>query len=333
MYLDFDTGNPKALTRKTTFLLGENGTGKTAFLQAVALVTGGIEALEYMAGSADDFIQSGKDFAEISATIVTAQGEERSLNLRIERGQSRKKFLEAAQIGLAPLDAAHRHTNRNYFAAGYGSRRRQDVQKLRSGQVERKHHRYAAISSLFSGDALLRPLDEVTNNASIEMRSTLAKSLDTFLPQDVRFHSIDEQSGRLYFTTPDGVLPLESLSNGYQQTIAWVSDLLVHVAHTFGDYKNPLNARGLLLIDEIDLHLHPTWQQQIHTFLTEGLPHFQVIATTYSMLTAGQAAQDELYVLRRDQEANAKLEPFTDSGSTLLLPLHGTDSTQYRIAC
>src|SRR5690606_3786942 len=105
----------------------------------------------------------------------------------------------------------------------------------------------------------------------------------------------------------------------YQQMVAWVSDLLYHVTRTFGDYKNPLAARGLLLIDEIDLHLHPAWQRQIHAFLTEGLPNFQVIATTYSPLTAQQAGRDELYALRRDEEGQIGLVPFVGDPSWMLL--------------
>lgn len=95
------------------------------------------------------------------------------------------------------------------------------------------------------------------------------------------------------------MLPLELLSNGYQQTVAWVGDLLYHVTRTFGDYKNPLSARGVLLIDEADLHLHPAWQKQLYAFLQKGLPQMQVIASTYSPVTTDEACMDEVLHLER----------------------------------
>lgn len=81
LYLNFESENPKAPTRKTTFLLGENGTGKSALLKATALVTAGSTALSQLLGSPDEWITNGKSFCEISATISTAQGEERNIKL------------------------------------------------------------------------------------------------------------------------------------------------------------------------------------------------------------------------------------------------------------
>src|SRR3982750_4897659 len=82
LYIDFNTDTKgKNPIRKTTFLTGENGTGKTALLQAIALVTGGSEALWLVPGLPNDYIKQGQLFCEITATIATAQGEERTLSL------------------------------------------------------------------------------------------------------------------------------------------------------------------------------------------------------------------------------------------------------------
>lgn len=321
--MDFSTGSDgKSAVRKTTFLVGENGTGKTALLQAIALVTAGSEALRSVPGLPDNFIQAKKRFCEIEATIVTAQGEERDLKLRMERGESIAEIVKGARASAAPMDAALRHTERSYFTAGYGSGRRLDGGRTKGGQRDKSTARFAAIRSLFNEDALLRPLDEIANgvkakggNAGV---SALRDALNTFLPLEVRFKGF-ARNGSLQFDTPDGVLPLSLLSNGYQQTVAWVSDLIFHITATFGEYKNPLAARGLLLIDEIDLHLHPAWQRQIHTFLTQGLPNMQVIATTYSPLTAQQAGRDELYAFRRNEQGKIELVPFVGDPSWMLL--------------
>jgi hypothetical protein len=321
--MDFSSGgegnNP---VRKTTFLVGENGTGKSALLQAVALITGGSEALRAIPGIPDDYIRQRKRFCTLEATITTAQGGERQLGLRFERGQSPAEAAAANQASLAPVDAALRDSGRSYFTAGYGSGRRLDTGGA-APRGDREPARYEAVRSLFSGDTTLRSpesraaeLFERGGNAAIH---AFGAALNTFLPLEVRFKGLDKTGGQLLFSTPDGVLPFGALSNGYQQTVAWVSDLLYHVTRTFGDYKNPLAARGLLLIDEIDLHLHPAWQRQIYAFLTEGLPNFQVIATTYSPLTAQQAGRDELYAFRHNEAGRIDLAPFVGDPSRMLL--------------
>lgn len=324
LFMDFSTGQDKALVRKTSFLLGENGTGKTALLQAIAMVTGGSEALRSTPGIPADYIQSGKTFCQIEATIATAQGEERFLSLRMKQGQPAWQIVNEARVSMLPMDAALRHTSRSYFTAGYGSGRRIDTGGLLGGMRDYYNPRYAAIHSLFNRDSVLRPLDALI--ATAQQRSgeeglgALGTALNTFLPESVRFSGLADDRQPL-FDTPDGILPLALLSNGYQQTVAWVSDLLYYVTLVFGDYKNPLAARGLLLIDEIDLHLHPAWQRQIYSFLKAGLPNMQIIATTTSPLTAHQAEREELYLLQRGSDG-VKLRQATPQ-APLVMPIPG----------
>jgi hypothetical protein len=326
LYIDFSTGIDKHPIRKTSFLLGENGTGKSALLQAIAMVTGGSEALRSTSGIPADYIQLGKAFCEIEATIVTAQGEERFLCLRMQRGQAPWEIVNEARVSMLPMDAALRHTSRSYFTAGYGSGRRIDTGGLVSDVREYYNPRFAAIQSLFSRDAVLRPLDALIANAhqrdGEEGLEGVGTALNTFLPQSVRFCAISDD-GQPVFSTPDGILPLALLSNGYQQTVAWVSDLLHHVIRVFGDYKNPLAARGLLLVDEIDLHLHPAWQRDIHSFLKAGLPNMQIIATTTSPLTASQAGRYELFMLKREKNTSVKLIQSIAVAPPMVIPVAG----------
>ncbi len=305
--IDFSTGDAvKNPVRKTTFIEGENGTGKSALLQAIAMLTGGSEALRYLPGFPNDYIQHGHDRAVISATITTAQGEERALSLCLLRDEPLRDALRRAREGLAPMDAALRHTHRSYFVAGFGSGRRVGTAQ----QYLAPHNpRYAAVQSVFNRDAFLRPVPDwaadLLQHSGPGSMDTLAAAINTFLPPEVRFERIE--GGRVFFVTPDGLLPLELLSNGIQQTVAWVGDLLYHVRRTFGDYKNPLAARGLLLIDEIDLHMHPAWQGQLYDFLAAGLPQFQIIATTCAPATAGRAATEERLLLRREAGGTPRL--------------------------
>lgn len=310
--LDIDFSTDAAVknpVRKTTFLAGENGTGKSALLQAIAMATGGSDALRYLPGFPNDYIRHGYDTAGIHATITTAQGVERTLGLTLHRDQPLPAAIHHARQSLAPMDAALRHTARSYFVAGFGSGRRVGP----AYPLPVYNARFAAVQSIFNRDAFLRPLPqwaaELLQQHGPGAMDVVAKAINTFLPQEVRFECI--RAGQVFFNTPDGLLPLELLSNGIQQTVAWLGDLLYHVSRRFGDYKKPLTARGLLLIDEIDLHMHPAWQQQLYDFLAIGLPHFQVIATTCSALTSQSAQCEELLMLKREAGGKPLILPFT----------------------
>lgn len=100
---------------------------------------------------------------------------------------------------------------------------------------------------------------------------------------------------------------------------AWIGDLLYRISNTFEDYQSPLAARGLLLIDEVDLHIHPVWQRHLLDFIRNKLPNFQIIATTHSPLTAQQAEEGELFSLQRGEENRVELVPFVGSPQKLLL--------------
>jgi hypothetical protein len=116
----------------------------------------------------------------------------------------------------------------------------------------------------------------------------------------------------------DGIVPLQYLSDGYQNVAAWVGDLLFRISEAFDDYKSPLKARGLLIIDEVDLHLHPIWQRSLHTFLTKKLPNLQLLVTTHSAITAQQANENELNYLVRERK-RINLRTFKDDPSKLLV--------------
>lgn len=77
-------------------------------------------------------------------------------------------------------------------------------------------------------------------------------------------------------------LRLEQFSDGYKIIIAMVADIASRMAEGNPEMEEPLNASGIVLIDEVDLHLHPKWQQQILRQLTETFPNVQFIVSTHS---------------------------------------------------
>lgn len=165
-------------------------------------------------------------------------------------------------------------------------------------------------------------LDYSTDGGGLEVIKSV---LTEFLPE-MKFAHIDKKKEALIFDTEDGMVPLRSLSDGYQSVAAWVGDLLYQITNTFGDYKDPLSARGLLIIDEVDLHLHPIWQRRLIDFLEKRLPRMQLVVTTHSVVTAQQAPLGALhYCVRRGGQPT--VETFDiDPGNLLLNQLIATEA-------
>src|SRR6185436_5375410 len=157
LYLSFETNSKAHPIRKTTFLLGQNGTGKSALLKAVALVTAGSGSLGNLLGSPDDWVKNGKKFCEIAATLLTAKGEERRIKLRIDKGFHLASIINQNRESLELIDNAITNADRNYFVIGYGASRRlnRDSQLLSANIPEFSSPRSLNIQSLFNPDAVL----------------------------------------------------------------------------------------------------------------------------------------------------------------------------------
>ena len=158
------------------------------------------------------------------------------------------------------------------------------------------------LRTLFDADATLRPLAswaiDLHYMRGQEALDIIRSALTELLP-DVSFRGIDKRRRTLIFDTVDGPVALDDLSDGYQNVAAWVGDLFSSVTAAFGENLKPLEAPGLLLIDELDLHLHVRWQRSLRRFLDEKLPHFQIVATTHSPMTAQQAGRGEVHAFAR----------------------------------
>ena len=319
--------------RKWTLLLAENGMGKSTLLKAIALVTGGSDAIVDLLGESSDWIRDGQQNCEISALLVPKkeeEGEEREdheIHLTIEQGDTPDQVVEKNEEEFAWFDSTENkeEEDRNYFVLGFGASRRFSRVNNTSGFTNKRAQR---VATLFDPDASITPFDPRT------MSFDELNVLSNLLPE---INRIDEQDGQLLFDTPDGIVPLHCLSDGYLAIVTWMGDLLLQVLENFDDFKSsersPFEKRGLLLIDEIDLHLHPKYQRQLLTFLHEWLPNFQFVVTTHSPMTAQQAHAAELHCLTREAE-DISIFPVPGDPRILLLhqlimsPLFGLDTDE-----
>jgi energy-coupling factor transporter ATP-binding protein EcfA2 len=111
----------------------------------------------------------------------------------------------------------------------------------------------------------------------------------------------------IHVRTPSGQVALADLSIGYQTMVAWTADLAWRLFGAYPKSSAPLSEPAIVLIDEIDLHLHPQWQRSLRAHLVEHFPAVQFIATTHSPVTAQEsiAAGENVNVVRWDgREAN-----------------------------
>jgi predicted ATP-binding protein involved in virulence len=87
------------------------------------------------------------------------------------------------------------------------------------------------------------------------------------------------------------------LSHGYQSVLAWVSDLVGQIMLEAGPELEPEEMEGLVLIDEIDLYLHPSWQVGLVQALRETFPEMQFVVTTHSPILLTAFRREEVVVL------------------------------------
>lgn len=333
MELDFRDESGRA-ARRWTVLLGENGCGKSTVLKSIALVLAGSEALPDLLGPTEQWVRNGARQAHIEATIATAAGDERMVALTIRRGAGRDSVIKQNAKSLALLDQAVRHTDRNYFVAGYGAfRRPPDMSRIAGSSGPSFQGRAGNLATMFMNSELISleqwalDLDYASDSKG---RDLIAQTLGTLLP-GMEFKDIDKLGRSVIMSTVDGSVPLRQLSEGYQAMAAWAGDLLFRITTSFRNYKNPLAARGVLLLDEMDLHLHPVWKRKLVDFLTSAFPNLQIVATTHSPLSVHQCGEGELFVVRREDDV-PKLIPFGGNPSKLRLsdlflsPLIGLDT-------
>lgn len=102
------------------------------------------------------------------------------------------------------------------------------------------------------------------------------------------------------FETPYGFSRLNNLGYGYQSSIAWIIDLMKKLFDRYPDSENPLCEPAIVLIDEIDLHIHPIWQREIVNYLSKIFPATQFIVSTHSPQIIQTADNINLILLRKN---------------------------------
>ena len=95
-------------------------------------------------------------------------------------------------------------------------------------------------------------------------------------------------------------LALDQLSGGYRIVLALAADLARRMAQGNPHLDDPLRSEAIVLIDEVDLHLHPSWQQRVLTDLARTFPNTQFIVSTHSPQVLTTTRPEHVVALRRE---------------------------------
>jgi predicted ATP-binding protein involved in virulence len=113
-------------------------------------------------------------------------------------------------------------------------------------------------------------------------------------------------------------LEVNQLSDGEKCLLAMAGDLARRLALANPGMPDPLEAEAVVLIDEIELHLHPSWQRRIIEDLTRPFPKCQFIVTTHSPLVLSSVEADNIYLLDGEQATRPSAATFGRDSNAVL---------------
>jgi len=339
--LDFNLERNDGAYAGWTVFTGDNGSGKSALLKAIAVGLTGKDIARALQPSFSRWIRDG------------AEDQEAFIQLEIVRCEQDDAFTDPGMKPAKTFPAKIQFTNgnketgieaiipsgkpRNYctpqrtiwsndakgwFSCGYGPFRRifgaspEAVRQMVAPATERFVTMFQEAASLAEVDQWMRNLKHKEFEGKTAERHQLELLLDILrddlMPNQIMVDRVD--SDGLWLKDRNGVqLAWNEMSDGYRAAIALLADIVRHLVHTFGhedlaengpDGKWRIKRSGVVLIDEIDAHLHPEWQREIGFWLKRHFPQIQFLVTTHSPIICQAADPNGLFVLPEPASGN-----------------------------
>ncbi|PTL84630.1 AAA family ATPase [Vitiosangium sp. GDMCC 1.1324] len=300
-----------------TVLAGRNGSGKSTLLKAIALTIVGPGAMRGLQRSFVGWIREGEDGAIASTELAIDEADRFSGSNdvpqeRMWTGLAWIRMAGGSEPALFALDDERKVQLRpqlqergpwainpvGWFMVGYGPYRRlsgsgSDVQGLMQGppSVTRLVNLFREDSALIESVQWLKELHlrrlEKREGAAELLDGVLKLLNDGLLPDSTKVDKVDSEG--LWVTQGQVSLPLRDMSDGYRTVVALVMDIARQLHATYGEFKLVqqdgrwcVSYPGVVLIDEVELHLHLSWQRRIGFWFKSRFPNIQFIVTTHS---------------------------------------------------
>jgi predicted ATPase len=345
-------------------LIGENGTGKSTLLQAIAIALAGQKAASVLLPRPRGWVRAGAQRGEIETTSLYTQSDLTTLDVQpegLEAGQlfhhnnpveanyaiiegietsiDNRRFDGPTVVALAGPDK-NKIDDFNFpmdrFAVGYGPFRRMSDGSEQANKIIESGARESRFITLFREDAALSHCEEWLMNLdyarldssdsqfqrySSLLLEVIRETLDTYLlPKEIGLSTINSQG--VFFRTPYAdKVRMSELSDGYRAILALSIDLLRHLSLSYSDMLQFFpsswlrQVSGVVLIDELDAHLHPTWQREIGSWLKDRFPRMQFIVATHSPFITQVADDNGLYILRPSESQPNTVQAYVDETS------------------
>lgn len=330
------------LDGKTTVIFGINGVGKSTILRAVDLLYANI--ITRLTGKGKnrktdldyDDISYGKSKASISASFSFEDGTESLYGRSIDRANGKKNNISDLKVLIDKFENSYivkgyDDGNGNWIEevddknmpvfVNYGVNRIVLDVPLRASKeqfVKLDAFDKAIESTIdfrnlfkwFRNQEDIENQEKVRANPDYEDKSLSAVKhamlamLDGF--EDIHI----ERKPLAMKVRKDGkYLKINQLSDGEKCTIALFGDLARRMALANPERKNPLEGTGVVLIDELDLHMHTSWQRKVLSILKETFPNIQFIITTHSPQILGESDDtfNLLYMFKEEKKISLKM--------------------------
>jgi hypothetical protein len=265
-------------------VLGANGSGKSTILRAIALALCSAEARRRLAPDASRYVNRYTRARRGHVRIRFNQGDE----LRLDASRGSRHFTIS---GRRP----------EFALAGYGSTRllprrtRSTSHRATGPQLTNLFNPWASLANAepWLADRQRVPSDDF---------KVLASSLKTLMSAEDEVE-LSRRSGRMRARIFDTMVDLDELSDGYQSILALSLDLSLAFGGERGQGFSTENFEGMVLIDELEVHLHPEWKMRVVSDLRSVFPHLQFVATTHDPLCLRGLQPGELHLLERRDDS------------------------------
>lgn len=318
-------------------LIGDNGSGKSSILRAMALGLIGKTRATVLFDSLKDWITHGEEKAVIKLNLLGNPDEDK-LHGKGRAGELRdiKGWLELVQENNGNPFSITEHPKKlndktdviwrglwgsaeGWFSVGYGPFRRFSGGNLEKERSLKTNPRLAAHASLFGEDVALSEIsywlgDLYTEHLEhkLSLPDSTAKTLldqihlfvnqDDFLPHSTRLKNISSKVVTFIDGNKNEIL-IDDLSDGYRSILSLTLELIRQLRASypnqalFSEDFTQVIPSGVVLVDEIDAHLHPTWQKEIGFWFRKHFPNLQFIVSTHSPLVCQAAQQGSVWKL------------------------------------